>query len=254
LAGYKDQNKMIHYHGLPITPATAAAKAIDAGHAFVSFAHSDQLGVAIEMCQSFAIDNGAFSAWKSGKPIDDWTIFYDWALNLKKVPSCDFAVIPDVIDGTEADNDALLRDCPLPSWFGAPVWHMHESLERLEQLGSTYVRVCIGSSGEFATVGNQAWWSRIGQAMRILCDDLGRPMCKLHGLRMLDPAVFTKLPFASADSTNIGRNVGIDNNWKVGNYQPPTKEMRAAVMRSRIESHNAPAVWGFHQVEQGLLL
>jgi hypothetical protein len=131
---------------------------------------------------------------------------------------------------------------------------MHESLERLEQLGSTYVRVCIGSSGEFATVGNQAWWSRIGQAMRILCDDLGRPMCKLHGLRMLDPAVFTKLPFASADSTNIGRNVGIDNNWKVGNYQPPTKEMRAAVMRSRIESHNAPAVWGFHQVEQGLLL
>jgi hypothetical protein len=245
---------MIHYHGLPITPATAAAKAIDAGHAFVSFAHSDQLGVAIEVCQSFAIDNGAFSAWKSGKPIDDWTAFYDWALNLKKVPSCDFAVIPDVIDGTEADNDALLRDCPLPNWFGAPVWHMHESLERLEQLANTYVRVCIGSSGEFATVATQAWWSKIGQAMRILCDDLGRPMCKLHGLRMLDPAVFTKLPFASADSTNIGRNVGIDNNWKVGNYLPPTKEMRAAVMRSRIESHNAPATWGFHQVEQGLLL
>lgn len=242
---------MIHYHGMPITPATAAAKAVEAGHAFVSFAHADQLSIAIELCQSFAIDNGAFSAWKSGNPVKDWDAFYDWALNLKKVPSCDFAVIPDVIDGTEADNDALLNDCPLPNWYGAPVWHMHESLERLEQLANTYVRVCIGSSGEFATVGTNAWWSRIGKAMRVICDDMGRPCCKLHGLRMLDPNVFTKLPFSSADSTNIGRNVGIDNNWKTGSYPPPTKEMRAQVMRSRIEAHNAPAVWGFHQVEQG---
>lgn len=245
---------MIHYHGLPITPATVAAKAIESGHAFISFAHPEQLSVAIEVCQSFAVDNGAFSAWKSGNPVQDWTAFYDWALSVKKVPSCDFAVIPDVIDGTEADNDALLRDCPLPTWFGAPVWHLHESLERLEQLANTYVRVCFGSSGEYATVGTTQWWSRMGQAMRILCDDMGRPMCKLHGLRMLDPAIFTKFPFSSADSTSIGRSVGIDSKWKNGNYQPPTKEMRAAVMRSRIESHNAPAVWGFPQVEQGLLL
>ena len=129
---------MIHYHGLPITPATVANYAVQAGHAFVSFAHPDQVGTAIEVCQSFALDNGAFSAWKSGKPIKDWTQFYDWALNLKKVPSCDFAVIPDIIDGTESDNDALLKDCPLPHWFGSPVWHLHESLERLEQLANTY--------------------------------------------------------------------------------------------------------------------
>ena len=76
---------MIHYHGLPITPATVAVKAIENGHAFVSFAHSDQLSIAIEVCQSFAIDNGAFSAWRSGNPIQDWQPFYDWALNLKKV-------------------------------------------------------------------------------------------------------------------------------------------------------------------------
>ena len=131
---------------------------------------------------------------------------------------------------------------------------MHESLERLEQLANTYVRVCIGSSGEFSTVGSISWWSKIGQAMRVICDDMGRPMCKLHGLRMLDPAIFTKLPFSSTDSTNIGRNVGIDNNWKIGNYLPPTKEMRAQVMRSRIEAHNAPAIWNFAMVEQGKLL
>ena len=90
----------------------------------------------------------------------------------------------------------------------------------------------------------------MGQAMRVVCDDMGRPICKLHGLRMLDPAIFTKFPFSSADSTNIARNVGIDNKWKNGNYPPPTKEARAQVMRARIEAHNAPVTWNFMQVEQ----
>jgi hypothetical protein len=90
----------------------------------------------------------------------------------------------------------------------------------------------------------------MGQAMRVICDDMGRPICKLHGLRMLDPNIFTKLPFSSTDSTNIARNVGIDKNWKNGNYPPPTKEARAQVMRSRIEAHNAPVTWNFMQVEQ----
>lgn len=240
---------MIHYHGLPITPATAAEAAIHSGHAFVSFRHADQLAIAVEVAQSFAIDNGAFSAWRSGSPVMDWSEFYAWAGECRKIPSCDFAVIPDVIDGGEADNDALLAEWPLPRWFGAPVWHMHESLARLERLAADWPRVCIGSSGEYAIVGSAAWWSRIGQAMRVVCDDDGRPGCRLHGLRMLDPSVFTRLPFASADSTNIGRNIGIDKNWN-GSYTPPTKEARAQVMRHRIEAFNAPDRWGFHQVEQ----
>lgn len=244
---------MIHYQGLPITPATAATAAISAGHAFVSFRHPDQLPIAVAVSQSFAIDNGAFSAWRSGSPVTDWSAFYEWAAECKRVPSCDFSVIPDVIDGGEADNDALIAEWPLPRWFGAPVWHMHESLERLERLAADWPRVCIGSSGEYAVVGNARWWSRIGHAMRVVCDDDGRPACKLHGLRMLDPAVFTKLPFASADSTNIGRNIGIDRAWS-GTYTPATKEARAQVIRQRIEAHNAPARWNFVQVEQTEML
>jgi hypothetical protein len=89
------------------------------------------------------------------------------------------------------------------------------------------------------------WWTRIDQAMRTVCDQQGRPLVKLHGLRMLNPKVFTQLPFASADSTNIGRNVGIDKNWAKGNYPPPTKEARAQVMRLRIESFNSPATYKF---------
>jgi len=246
---------LIHYHGLPITPATAAIKAVESGHAFVSFAHPEQLNVAVEVCQSFAIDNGAFSAWKSGSPITDWSEFYKWAESCKRIPSCDFAVIPDVIDGSESDNDALLAEWPLPKWFGAPVWHIHESFDRLERMANDYPRICLGSSGEYATIGTQQWWQRIAQAMRVICNDEGQPLVKLHGLRMLNPAIFTKFPFASADSTNIGRNIGIDKSWK-GNYMPPTKEARAMVMRSRIEAHNSPEIWSFNVTQniQGTLL
>ena len=243
---------MIHYHGLPITPATACTTAINAGHGFVSFAHPEQLGIAIEVCQSFAVDNGAFSAWKSGNPVTDWGDYYEWALQCKRIPSCDFAVIPDVIDGTEKDNDRLVREWPLGNFFGAPVWHMHESTQRLVWLARQFHRVCIGSSGEFSEIGNQAWWSRMAEAMNAVCPD-GHPMCKLHGLRMLDPDVFTRLPFASADSTNIGRNIGIDNNWKNGNYPPPTKEARALVMRQRIESQNAAPKWTKQPIQESLI-
>lgn len=84
---------MIHYHGLPITPATAAVRAVSGGHAFVSFRHPDQLTIALEVAQSFAVDNGAFSAWRSGKPITDWSMFYEWIAELHRYPNFDFAVI-----------------------------------------------------------------------------------------------------------------------------------------------------------------
>jgi hypothetical protein len=96
-------------------------------------------------------------------------------------------------------------------------------------------------------VGNPTWWKRIAEVMRVVCDDQGRPRVRLHGLRMLNPRVFTELPFASADSTNIGRNIGIDKSWSKGNYLPPTKETRAYVMRTRIESHNAPVTFNFER-------
>jgi hypothetical protein len=244
---------MIHYHGLPITPDTAAVAAVQAGHAFVSFAHQGQFGVAVQCAQSFALDNGAFSAWRNGSPILNWRAYYDWCTAAKRIPSCDFAIIPDVVEGGEADNDALLNEWPLPRWFGVPVWHMHESLVRLERLAADYPRVAIGSSGEFSSIGTRIWWDRIGRAMRVLCDDQGYPACKLHGLRMLDPGIFTRLPFASADSTNIGRNIGIDSAWR-GTYTPPTKAARAHLMRQRIESANAPACWTFDIPDQHTLL
>ena len=238
---------MIHYHGLPITPVAVARAVITGGHAFVSFRTPSQLGVVLEVCQSFAVDNGAFSAWRSGKPVQDWTSYYSWVDRIRKYPSFDFAVIPDVIDGDEKANDDLIAEWPWSTGVkdkgvGAPVWHLHESLERLQRLAEEWPRVCLGSSGEYSTVGNDTWWERIDQAMSTICDSEGIPSCKLHGLRMLNPKVFSRLPFSSADSTNIARNVGIDSNWR-GTYTPPNREVRGIVMRERIESHQASVSW-----------
>jgi hypothetical protein len=236
---------VIPYHGLPITPAGAALRTIGGGHAFVSFEYPDQLGIALEVAQSFAVDNGAFTAWRAGRPITDWSRYFEWVAELHRYPPFDFAVIPDVIDGDEAANDALIAEWPWRKhspWVGAPVWHLHESLERLERLVAEFPRVCLGSSGEFATIGAPRWWTRMAEAMDVACDRDGRPLCKLHGVRMLNPQIFGRFPFASGDSTNIGRNVGIDTKWR-GPYTPASKETRAQVMRERIESQQSPIFW-----------
>lgn len=234
---------MIHYHGTPITPASAANKTLSGGHAFVSFARPDQLGLVLDVCQSFAVDNGAFSAWKSGKPIVDWSRYYEWVAELHRYPSFDFAVIPDVIDGNEQANDALVEEWPWrgtakSGWVGSPVWHMHEPIDRLQRLAREWQRVCIGSSGKYSAVGDSRWWGRMSEAMKAVCDKNGNPIAKLHGLRMLNVDVFSKLPLSSADSTNIARNIGIDSKWR-GSYSPTSKDVRAIVLRDRIEAYQS---------------
>ena len=241
---------MIHYHGLPITPATAAAKVLKGRHAFVSYLSPQQLDIAIEVCQSFAVDNGAFSAWKSGREMN-WPDYFDWVESIKRLPNFDFAVIPDVIDGDEIANNELIDAWPHEPWLSAPVWHMHESIQRLQTLARNWPRVCIGSSGQFATVGDSKWWHRMGEAMNAICDDAGRPICKLHGLRMLNPEVFRHLPLTSADSTNIAQNIGIDSAWR-GTYMPPDKDWRAMIMAERIESINGASCWA-ERISQGSL-
>ena len=236
---------MIHYHGLPITPASAAISAVGGGHAFVSFRYPDQIGLVLEVCQSFAVDNGAFSAWKSGEPVTDWSRYYAWVADLHRYPNFDFAVIPDVIDGDEQANDDLLAEWPWQSrhaHVGAPVWHMHESIDRLQRLANNWPRICIGSSGQFATVGDGKWWSRMADAMNSITDKHGLPITKLHGLRMLNIDVFSRLPLSSADSTNIAQNVGIDSKWR-GTYTPVSKDSKARVIRERTEVLQGLTFW-----------
>ncbi|EBF8503662.1 hypothetical protein FGZ68_04200 [Salmonella enterica subsp. enterica] len=231
---------MIHYHGGPITPDTCAMKAWKGRHAFISFAHSGQINLASEYCQSFALDNGAFTAWKAaGKNKIDWSDYYEFVARWKNHPGFDFAIIPDVIDGGEEENEALLDEWPHGDFFGVPVWHMNESDERFIRLCNEYPRVAIGSCGDYDVKRPNLAVARMKDLIRHVVDAHSQPVTKLHGLRMLNPLIFTKLPLASADSTNVARNIGIDKAWS-GAYAPASKETRAALMVERIESHNSP--------------
>ena len=212
----------------------------------VSFASHRCIEIAAEVCQSFCIDNGAYSCWTRDEKfdIDAYAKFVEkWYRH----PACDWYAIPDVIDGTEQDNIAMRsvwrEVCPDGAWaMGVPVWHMHESLEELKYLALAFRRVAIGSSGQYSVVGSESWWTRMAEAMGVVCDKDGRPTTKLHGMRMLDPTIFSALPLSSADSTNVARNAGIDSAWK-GTYTPKTNETRAAIMMERIESHCSAARW-----------
>ena len=61
---------MIHYHGTPISGGTQAQMALRNRHIMVSFATASQAEMLIELCSTFTVDNGAYSAWKSGKKFD----------------------------------------------------------------------------------------------------------------------------------------------------------------------------------------
>lgn len=235
---------MIHYHGGPVTPSTAAIALWQRRHAMVSFANPEQVALAAEVCQSFALDNGAYTIWRQGGTLDVAS-YVAWINTWKQHPAFDWALIPDVIDGDEATNDLMFaeyRSAGGDLLAGVPVWHLHESIGRLERLCRTFPRVALGSSGRYAVVGTSEWWQRIGEAMDAICDADGRPCCRLHGLRMLDPTVFSQLPLASADSANVARNIGIDQKWN-GAYAAISKDVRALVLADRIERHASAARW-----------
>lgn len=200
----------IHFHGSPITggkgPKAAIASYRDGG-AFISFAAARQIDLAFEFSKTVCIDNGAFSMFNSGK-VPDWNKFYfeflpRWISNEK----LRFFVIPDDIEGGEKENDALLDSVPIDMQSkGAPVWHMHESIERLLRLCRDYEYVCIGSSGEYYAIRSQKWKERMKVACMAIIESGSK--AKIHGLRMLDGRVLGNYPLDQADSTNIAINVG----------------------------------------------
>lgn len=231
---------MIHYHGTPIGGSRQDAARFLAGrHALVPFPRQDDIGIVAEVCQSFVFDNGAFTVWRQGGQLDV-DGYVAWVEQWHRHPGFDWALIPDVIEGSEAENDQLIAVWP-PHLAGVPVWHLHESLGRLDTLSRAWRTVAFGSSGQWASPGTDAWWKRMSAAMATICDSHGRPRCRLHGLRMLDPAIFSRLPFASADSTNAAVNGGSISRF--GMYAPPTAGQRASVIADRIEAHNSAAIW-----------
>lgn len=137
---------MIHYHGTPCGGTRQdSARFLRGRHALVPFRRPEDMPIVAEVCQSFVLDNGAFTAWRSGSPVLDWRPYYEWVDDWHRHPGFDWALIPDVIDGDEAANDQLVDQWP-SHLRGVPVWHMHESLERLVRLAKHWPVVALGLS------------------------------------------------------------------------------------------------------------
>lgn len=214
----------IHYHGTPITPRKVLYEL--AGRHFCVSYHKPQDVVAChQIGQSVMLDNGAFSAWRIGAKVD-WMGFYAWCDRWLEYPTT-WAIIPDVITGTDEDQDALIDQWPHGE-RGAPVWHMHESIERLRRLTDEWPRVCIGSSAQYAELLTPQWCRRMDAAWNAIM--VGRRHVPwVHMLRGMQ-LVRCEWPFASVDSTDIARNHNRAHN-------------SAGVMAKRWDAAQCPPTW-----------
>lgn len=228
---------MIKYHGTPVTPQDIFLKALTNRNALVSFANPQDLEIAIKTCNKIMLDNGAFSFWTKKKSVN-WTEYYRWVC--KNYEKIDYFIIPDVIDGTEKENDELIINFMQKVRFGygfhhlykkaIPVWHIDESFERLRNLKKHFNYIAFGSSGKYAQLGTVEWHTRINEAMKIVCNEDGVPQVKIHMLRCLNPKIFTQYPFYSGDSTNLARNHSRDGYIQI---------------LQRIEKYNSPNKYKF---------
>tara|TARA_R110000823_G_scaffold295274_1_gene414320 strand:- start:285 stop:1034 length:750 start_codon:yes stop_codon:yes gene_type:complete len=206
-------------HGTPITPKRLLPQL--KGKSFcVSYMHPEQLNETIELVgdnEVLILDNGAFTAWKKGITLDDawWDGFYAWAnAAMDKCPQA-VCVIPDVINGNEADNLQLIADAIKGNKIKYPeramaIWHMNESFEQLEKLFRIFNFIGFGSCGEVDITKNKpgsAYIAKIKQAWAFMAYwenkyNIDKPW--IHMMRGL--GVLHKIGFDSADSCNIAMN------------------------------------------------
>lgn len=205
--------------GTPINPMHLLEE-IESGSFCVSYFNRQKLGRQLDQVidrvgadEILLVDNGAFSAWRAGVEMDSdyWDGFLDWAADIAARSPQAVIVIPDVIDGNAADNDNLMHEFmsnggKISSDRMMPVWHMHESLDRLQSLLNVFQYIAVGSSGEFAKVATPEWTARIEEAMAVVDahEASGEYRPWIHMMRAQSQAA--KFGFDSSDSTNVAMN------------------------------------------------
>lgn len=222
-------------------------------HILVSYADFNQstehlMAIVVSYCESFCIDNGAYTIWNQGGSLDIEG-YKAWCFKWRRSPAFDFCIVPDVIGGSQKDNEKLLDAWPLYEIRSAPVWHMNESTEYLDLLVEHCTTVCIGTAG-IAHPGTRKWWKRMSEAMRVACDKEGSPgsatlpasgPARLHGLGMLDWEIYSRIPFACADSANavINRN----SKERFGYYCMPSEADRATAIAYCSQRSSSAPFW-----------
>lgn len=210
--------------------------------ALVSYAHSryKQIDKILPLCKSMVIDCGAFTFYQRGTKVGDsfWSGYYQYVL--KYIGVVDWFIIPDVIGGSEEENDKMILKVPSSLRHkGVPVWHTNESLGRLGRLCSEFERVAIGAVREHKPVATNPKGKKVLEdAFNYIYCDKGFDV-KVHGLAMLDGRVLGRLPFDSADSAFVATNVP-----KTKNQMPEVqcKLARTSIYKRKIECVTPPSI------------
>lgn len=226
---------MIHYHGTPLTPRSALMTM--AGKNFcVSFADPRDGDWCLAHGQSVMWDNGAFSAYTKGVELDV-AAYYRWLE--PRLGGSNWAVIPDVIDGTIDQQRDLIATWPFGEQWGYPVWHTGLAIDWLLDLADKFPRVCFGSSGRYWKVGSPDWCRRTDEAFNALAQRhrIIPPVHMLRGLALAGD----RWPFASADSVNVARN-------HKDTHTDPER------MARRIDAIQCPVLWTPQPVQKDMLV
>lgn len=224
---------MIHYHGTPITPVSALYEL--AGRCFcVSFQRPQDIERVHMIGQSVMLDNGAYSAWKLGRQTR-WGEYYAWCDRWLQSAST-WAVIPDEIDSGAQLQDALIAEWPFGE-KGAPVWHMDEPIDRFLRLIDMWPRVCIGSTDRYTIVMSPVWQQRMDAVWNEVAR-VRRFMPNVHMLRGMQLSG-ERWPFASVDSTDIGRN-----------HNRPQNTPRQ--MADRWDALQTPLTWAVRPIQEDI--
>jgi hypothetical protein len=181
----------------------------------VSYAYPEQLhdvGPLVPDNGILLLDNGAFTAWKQGREYDARG-FWTWANAAQSVYPNAVAVIPDKIDGTEAENWQLAAEAIRGQLAEYPeramyVWHTNDSMAQLKKAAALFNFLAIGSCLEHDIQTHfPAFIDRCRKASAFIdAVELAtgrRPW--VHVMRGLGK--YHKFPrFDSADSSNVARN------------------------------------------------
>jgi hypothetical protein len=237
-------------HGLPITPR-AKIEELAGGSFCVSYATCSKRTVddAIRLVGKDSIvmlDNGAYSHWKAGKGKINIDKFETWANEI--MARCDnaIAVIPDVIGGSEAENDELINTCWLDWDRCMVVWHMHESIKRLLWLCESFNYVAFGSTTD--EPGTAKWHAKMREAFAAI--DTWEANCegaycrpRIHMMRA--QAFAHEYPFDSSDSCTVALG-----HWRERNAGIGVRKMAARINKRIQKSAGAESE---HQIKRPLM-
>jgi len=227
----------IHYHCGDIFPRSKLAE-LAGSHFLISHAYPTNVEICHRIGQSVMLDNGAFSAWKLDKPTN-WPAYYQWCDRWLAYPTT-WAVIPDLIEGTTQQQHALVDEWPFGT-KGAPVWHLHEPINRALSLVDFWPKVCFGSSAQYAEVLSSDWCRRMDEVWNEIAKR-HRHTPWVHMLRGMQ-CCRREWPFASVDSADIARNHNRPQNGP-------------EVMASRWDREQCPPIWLMREqlaLEEGIL-